>query len=63
MNSNQSLILAMYAGFGVLVLLAGFVYKELRNRRERRKNPTFNFPSQKQDVTKNASDRHLTATR
>jgi hypothetical protein len=62
MNPNQGLILAMYAGFGGILLLAGFVYKEVRNRRERRKKPTFNFPSQKQDAAKDVHDRHLTAT-
>jgi hypothetical protein len=35
MNSAQGLILAMYAGFGGLLLLAGYVYKEASLRKER----------------------------
>jgi hypothetical protein len=63
MNVDQGLILAMYAGLGGVLLLAGFVYKELRNRRARRNTPTFNFPPKEQDTNEDAHKRQLAATR
>jgi hypothetical protein len=39
MSQSQELILAMYAGFGGIVLLTGYVYKEIRDRKRQRKQP------------------------
>ena len=39
MSQSQELILAMYAGFGGIVLLPGYVYKEIRDRKRQRKQP------------------------
>ena len=39
MTDQRSLILAIYAGFAGLILVAGFLYKEIRDRRENRKKP------------------------
>ena len=39
MSQGQELILAMYAGFGGIVLLTGYVYKEIRDRKRQRKQP------------------------
>lgn len=61
MNANQGLILAMYAGAAGILLLAGYVYKEVRNRRARRKAPTFNFPPKEQDTKKDVHEHHATA--
>ena len=63
MNVDQGLILAMYAGLGGVLLLAGFVYKEVRNRRARKNTPTFKFPPQEQDTKKDVPEHHLAATR
>jgi hypothetical protein len=63
MNLDQGVILAMYAVLGGVLLLAGFVYKEVRNRRARRNTPTFNFPPKEQDTKKDVHEHHLAATR
>ena len=39
MSQNQELILAMYAGFGGILLLTGYVYKEIRDRKRHSKQP------------------------
>jgi hypothetical protein len=39
MSQGQELILAMYAGFGGIVLLTGYLYKEIRDRKRQRKQP------------------------
>jgi len=39
MSQSQEPILAMYAGFGGVVLLTGYVYKEIRDRKRQRKQP------------------------
>jgi hypothetical protein len=47
MTANQQLILAMYAAFAVLILIAGYAYKSIRDYRERRRNPKLPFPTEK----------------
>jgi ABC-type nickel/cobalt efflux system permease component RcnA len=39
MNDQRSLILMMYAGFALVILLGGFIYKEIRDFREHRRKP------------------------
>jgi len=43
MSDQRELLLALYAGIAGMLLLAGFVYKEIRNYRERRKTPRLDF--------------------
>jgi hypothetical protein len=43
LNDQRELLLALYAGVAGLLLLGGFVYKEIRDYRERCKNPRLNF--------------------
>jgi hypothetical protein len=38
-----NLLLAMYAGFALLLLASGYTYKSLRDRRNKRIAPTFDF--------------------
>jgi hypothetical protein len=47
MTANQQLILAMYAAFAVLILIAGYTYKSIRDYRERRRNAKQPFPTEK----------------
>jgi len=43
LSDQRELLLALYAGVAGLLLLGGFVYKEIRDYRERCKNPRLNF--------------------
>jgi len=43
MSDQRELLLALYAGVAGILLLAGFVYKEIRDYRERRKTPRLDF--------------------
>ena len=43
MMDQRSLALALYAGVAGVLLLAGYVYKEIRDHREHRKNPKLPF--------------------
>jgi hypothetical protein len=64
MNTDQGLILALYAGVAGLILLAGFAYKEFRDYRKRKREPKFNFPPQKPDVPKDVHEQdRLAVTR
>jgi hypothetical protein len=38
-----NLLLAMYAGFALLLFASGYIYKSLRDRRNERIAPTFDF--------------------
>ena len=38
-----NLLLAMYAGFALLLFASGYVYKSFRDRRNKRMAPTFDF--------------------
>ena len=38
-----NLLLAMYAGFALLLLASGYIYKSHRDRRNKRIAPTFDF--------------------
>jgi len=38
-----NLLLAMYAGFALLLFACGYIYKLLRDRRNKRIAPTFDF--------------------
>lgn len=59
MSASQGLILALYALFVGVLLLAGFVYKTVRDRRERRKNPT--LPFEPMDKKEHDHDKTLAA--
>jgi hypothetical protein len=43
MSGDQGLILVLYAGFAGILLLAGFIYKEIRAYKERRKTSKLKF--------------------
>lgn len=43
MIDQRGLALALYAGIAGVILLAGYVYKEVRDHRENRKNPKLPF--------------------
>jgi hypothetical protein len=47
MNAVQEFILAMYGAFAVLILIAGYTYKSIRDYRERRRTPKLPFPTEK----------------
>ena len=47
MNADQEFILATYGAFAVLVLIAGYMYKSIRDYRERRRNRKLPFPAGK----------------
>lgn len=60
MNDQRGLILMMYAGFAFVVLLGGFVYKEIRDFKERRKKPKqLNFNAENENT--NDHERELAA--
>jgi hypothetical protein len=43
MSQAQILILVLYVGFATILLVAGFIYKEVRNYRRRRIAPKLPF--------------------
>jgi len=62
MNANQGLILALYASFAGVLLLAGYIYKLLRDNRKRRSTPGFNFSAPVENVHRDAPQDHLAST-
>jgi hypothetical protein len=46
MSQAQILILVLYVGFATIILIAGFVYKEVRDHRRRQISPKLPFDSQ-----------------
>jgi hypothetical protein len=47
MSEAQGLILAMYVGFALVLLLAGYIYKEVRSYRRRRNAPKLDFDTKR----------------
>jgi len=47
MNETQQFIGEMYVAFAVLIPIAGYTYKSIRDYRERRRNPKPSLPTDK----------------
>jgi hypothetical protein len=64
MNLTHGLILGIYSSIAGVFLLAGYIYKLVRDHRDNKKRPTFEFPAHKQDVDADVQkhDNHLVAT-
>ncbi len=43
MSHQRELLMALYAGVAGVLLLVGFIFKEIRDYRERRKAPRLQF--------------------
>lgn len=43
MSQGHGVVLVIYGGLAVALLVAGFIYKEIRDYRENRKHPKFPF--------------------
>jgi hypothetical protein len=57
MSGAHDLTLLTYASFAAALLAGGYLYKELRDYRERRKTPKLNFPKSTAHEERDREDR------